>query len=386
MLAGAAAWVGSASFWAAAGGSSCGRAGGRVERQAARRPQFSAQEQHAKARSHNSVRYSEAWRGYTGTATAPLQHATAVARLWQIEAVLHEGAHARHPGAQRHLTLRNQRTPTSASSSTHTTFFFFSLRGCGSGDGTRRAAAAARSFALDELGPTVERGSSPPLLPPSMVTPLPRLPSPPREAKGLALTLEMSVSPAAPPELLLSALLLPPAACWAAPPLADAGWAESDAGLAPRVGSTVIVLIVTVCSGGKHQRRFKQVQTSRGALKTQRLGRGWAEAWQGPHGRARRGSQSTSLSWLRCARSAHLMHSCCQRQLAGEAASWPCWVRVPTHLLHRWHRILDASPLSIRAFEEVAILHGCCCSCCSCCAARGLPLEGLRPTSCPGSL
>lgn len=139
------------------------------------------------------------------------------------------------------LTLRNQRTPTMASSSCQVTFFFFSFRGCGSGDGTRRAAATARSLAVPELAPTVDNMLNPLLrLPPNIVTPLPRLPS---DAKGLALTLPTSVCPVKLP-LLLG---FPEAAgsCLAAPGARGeqpGTMLDSDAML--RVASTALALMV----------------------------------------------------------------------------------------------------------------------------------------------
>ena len=152
--------------------------------------------------------------------------------------------------ATRVPTLRNHRTPTSASASTHTTFFIFSLRSCdcGSGDGTRRAAAAARSLALDELGPTVDSGMPrlPLELPPSIVTPLAGLP---RTAKGLAPTLERPAWPAAVAAALLPLPGLPPtppAALPVAPAAAAAGWPASP-GL-PAIASTAMVLMVTTCT------------------------------------------------------------------------------------------------------------------------------------------
>lgn len=123
--------------------------------------------------------------------------------------------------------------PIRSCSPTQDTFFLFSLRGCGSGEGTFRAAAAARSLALEPPPPTVVSVSPvrppPPLLPPKTVTP--PLPRPPREAKGLALTRETSDA-----EPGVAAELAPVLA-----PLADASFFSAE----PRVGSRLIVLIVT---------------------------------------------------------------------------------------------------------------------------------------------
>lgn len=234
------AFVRSTSSWAAEGGSSCrrGRAGVRNGgacgiRHHVRAPAVSLDARRRGRQHHIGNLPANVSRTTPKSGTTPRP--------------VPSGPHApqipnpRRPSTRAHmppLTFRNQRTPTSASSASQATFFFFSLRGWGSGEGTRRAAAAARSFAVDMTGPRLDSGalSMPPLPPPpSTVTPLPRPPRPPRAAKGLALTLDTSVraAPAVPPPL-------PPAStCF------DAG--APSAGFTPRVGSTVSVLMVTVC-------------------------------------------------------------------------------------------------------------------------------------------
>lgn len=137
------------------------------------------------------------------------------------------------------LTLRNQRTPTNASSFRQDTFLAFSFLGCGSGEGTRRAAASARSRALLEEGPTVDREMLPsgplPPLPPSMVTPPPR---PPSEANGLALTLDTSAAA----DALLPGLL----------PLASlSAAADSDSLARPASTGSVLMTVCISCAASE---------------------------------------------------------------------------------------------------------------------------------------
>lgn len=85
--------------------------------------------------------------------------------------------------------MRNQRTATMSVSPTHATFLALARRSLGgSGEGTRRAASAARAAALRELLTTLDRVR---LLeaPPIIDTPVEKPPSP---SNGLLLALDAS--------------------------------------------------------------------------------------------------------------------------------------------------------------------------------------------------
>jgi hypothetical protein len=141
------------------------------------------------------------------------------------------------------FTFLNHRTPTKLSSACQDTFFFFSFRAAGSGDGTRRAAADARSLAVLIAGPASSNGLRPALPPPSTVTPVL---SPPSAANGLALTL-LTLFCACVASLTVPAGLsgaeAVSLACFGEP-LPDA----ASAALPRVVASTAIVLMVTGCS------------------------------------------------------------------------------------------------------------------------------------------